>query len=59
MRFYFFISTGTAHCANMYPSSSNDTPQLSETREEVGKILEEWLRESDTIKKTSTSQIDF
>ncbi|XP_012256835.2 putative serine protease K12H4.7 [Athalia rosae] len=35
---------GTAHCANMYPKSENDPPQLTEARERVGQLIGEWLK---------------
>ncbi|XP_015607074.1 putative serine protease K12H4.7 [Cephus cinctus] len=37
---------GTAHCANMYPPSKEDPPQLTQAREEVGRLIGEWLKNS-------------
>ncbi|CAH2034557.1 unnamed protein product, partial [Iphiclides podalirius] len=34
---------GTAHCANMYPASENDPPQLTEARLEIQQYLSTWL----------------
>ncbi|XP_043285971.1 putative serine protease K12H4.7 [Venturia canescens] len=36
---------GTAHCANMYPASSNDLPELTEARQKVNQLIGEWLKE--------------
>ncbi|XP_032400936.1 thymus-specific serine protease isoform X1 [Xiphophorus hellerii] len=35
---------GTAHCANMYPARSQDLPQLSEARDHVFLLLQQWLK---------------
>ena len=35
--------TGTAHCANMYPSSKYDRKELIEAREKISDIVGEWL----------------
>ena len=35
---------GTAHCANMYPASINDPPQLKQARQKVGDLISEWLQ---------------
>ncbi|XP_034943552.1 putative serine protease K12H4.7 [Chelonus insularis] len=42
---------GTAHCANMYPASPNDLPQLVEARKQVGKLIGQWLMQKKTHKK--------
>ncbi len=34
---------GTAHCANVYPPSKNDLPQLVEARKQVGQLIGQWL----------------
>ncbi|CAD5116902.1 DgyrCDS5745 [Dimorphilus gyrociliatus] len=34
---------GTAHCANMYPPSKKDPPQLTKARQKIGDLLEKWL----------------
>ncbi|KAL1510018.1 hypothetical protein ABEB36_004676 [Hypothenemus hampei] len=34
---------GTAHCANMYPPSDTDLPQLESARVEIGKLIQSWL----------------
>nr|XP_019950417.1 PREDICTED: thymus-specific serine protease [Paralichthys olivaceus] len=36
---------GTAHCANMYPASSEDLPQLSLARDHISLILQQWLKQ--------------
>ncbi|XP_076248423.1 putative serine protease K12H4.7 [Calliopsis andreniformis] len=34
---------GTAHCANMYPSSKDDLPELKSARIQIGKLIDQWL----------------
>ncbi|KAK0076431.1 hypothetical protein PV326_010783 [Microctonus aethiopoides] len=34
---------GTAHCANMYPASADDLPQLKLARQQIGKLIGKWL----------------
>ena len=34
---------GTAHCANMYPESPNDPPQLVKAREQISAMIKVWL----------------
>jgi len=36
---------GTAHCANMYPDSPNDLPQLTQARAQILNHLTTWLNE--------------
>ncbi|XP_076060086.1 putative serine protease K12H4.7 [Oratosquilla oratoria] len=36
---------GTAHCANMYPASPNDLPELVESRKTVFNHIKQWLEE--------------
>ncbi|XP_026333446.1 putative serine protease K12H4.7 isoform X2 [Hyposmocoma kahamanoa] len=36
---------GTAHCANMYSPSDNDSTELTEARVEIQQFLDSWLRE--------------
>jgi len=36
---------GTAHCANMYPASENDSQELKDARATILKTLTEWLKE--------------
>ncbi|MED6274835.1 hypothetical protein CHARACLAT_020454 [Characodon lateralis] len=36
---------GTAHCANMYPAGSEDLPQLSEARDHIFLLLQQWLKQ--------------
>ncbi|KAJ9590369.1 hypothetical protein L9F63_016606, partial [Diploptera punctata] len=43
---------GTAHCANMYPSSPNDLPQLVEAREKISNLIGVWLTEKELTKIT-------
>lgn len=40
---------GTSHCANMYPSSETDLPQLTEARVTVKAYLKEMLMEDDLV----------
>ncbi|KAJ8664614.1 hypothetical protein QAD02_006276 [Eretmocerus hayati] len=35
---------GTAHCANVYPSSPNDLPQLTAARQKIQSLLKDWLK---------------
>ncbi|XP_060534670.1 putative serine protease F56F10.1 [Cylas formicarius] len=35
---------GTAHCANMYPKSENDLPQLQAAREQIRQLISTWLK---------------
>ena len=35
---------GTAHCANMYPESDDDSTQLKEARQKVGQLIHQWLQ---------------
>lgn len=35
---------GTAHCADMYPSSENDMPQLKEARIQIKGLIKQWLK---------------
>ncbi|KAH0535652.1 hypothetical protein KQX54_017950 [Cotesia glomerata] len=35
---------GTAHCANMYPASPSDLPDLVKARQKVGAIIRDWLK---------------
>lgn len=34
---------GTAHCANMYPSSEDDLPALTDAREKIKETIGKWL----------------
>ncbi|TNN39046.1 Thymus-specific serine protease [Liparis tanakae] len=36
---------GTAHCANMYPASSEDLPQLALARDHIFLLLQRWLKQ--------------
>lgn len=38
---------GTAHCANMYPPSKKDLPQLTKARQQIGDLLKAWLAQND------------
>ncbi|GLV45531.1 uncharacterized protein CBL_02551 [Carabus blaptoides fortunei] len=35
---------GTAHCANMYPKSEKDLPQLQAAREQIADLIDSWIR---------------
>lgn len=35
---------GTAHCANMYPKSDDDLPELNQARVEIADLIDKWLR---------------
>jgi hypothetical protein len=41
----FVMFSGTAHCADMYPSSSSDPPQLVAARRKVSDLIGQWLDE--------------
>nr|APA33879.1 seminal fluid protein [Nilaparvata lugens] len=36
---------GTAHCANMYPPSEKDFPQLKKAREDISELIGVWLNQ--------------
>lgn len=36
--------TGTAHCANMYPKSENDLPELKAARQQIAQYIDSWIR---------------
>lgn len=38
------LINGTAHCANMYPPSKHDLPQLKAARNQVGQMIDQWLK---------------
>ena len=40
---------GTAHCANMYPESQEDLPQLTAARHSITGLLAKWLQPSSKI----------
>uniref|UniRef100_A0A3B1JQL6 Serine protease 59, putative n=1 Tax=Astyanax mexicanus TaxID=7994 RepID=A0A3B1JQL6_ASTMX len=35
---------GTAHCANMYPARAEDLPALTQARDEIFLLLQQWLK---------------
>lgn len=37
---------GTAHCAEMYPSSPDDPPQLVDARNQIEEIIGNWLAQN-------------
>jgi len=41
-----YIFLGVSHCADLYPSTSKDPPQLSKARETVILHLNKWLTET-------------
>uniref|UniRef100_W6NXJ9 Peptidase S28 domain containing protein n=1 Tax=Haemonchus contortus TaxID=6289 RepID=W6NXJ9_HAECO len=38
-----FMIEGAAHCAEMYPAHEEDSPQLTEIRSKIEKIIGEWV----------------
>ena len=53
---FFIVNVlGTAHCANMYPASPSDTPQLVEARHQIQQHIMMWLQ-ADAWKKSATSK---
>lgn len=42
----YFYFLGVSHCADVYPSTSSDPPQLSKARETVVSYLKKWLEEN-------------
>lgn len=40
----FNLFKGTAHCANMYPPSERDIPQLKEARTQIKDLIKQWLQ---------------
>ncbi len=45
---------GTAHCADMYPSSPNDPPELVAARQQVTSLIQSWLTAHAAASKTPT-----
>jgi len=39
-----FMFVGTAHCANMYPPSDQDSPQLRAARTKIAQLITGWLK---------------
>jgi hypothetical protein len=39
------LFSGTAHCADMYPSSPSDPPQLVAARRKISDLIGQWLDE--------------
>ncbi|VDO20253.1 unnamed protein product [Haemonchus placei] len=46
----FLNCLGAAHCADMYPAQKEDSPQLTETRSKVEKIIGEWVGQHNSNK---------
>jgi hypothetical protein len=44
IKIIFYLFEGTAHCANMYPSSEQDISQLKEARIQIKGLIEQWLK---------------
>jgi hypothetical protein len=42
---FFFFFSGTAHCANMYPSTPSDPPELAQARAQISKLIGQWLQQ--------------
>lgn len=42
-----YVCVGTAHCANMYPDSEDDPPQLVSARQQVSGLIGKWLAMAD------------
>jgi len=56
---FFSPYIGTAHCANMYPPSPTDLPQLKNARETIRAFLSEWLTENDVDNSSEGDNIQF
>lgn len=41
----YFLCSGTAHCANMYPARSEDLLQLTLARDHIFLLLQQWLKQ--------------
>jgi hypothetical protein len=41
----YVLLSGTAHCADMYPSSPSDLPQLVAARRKISDLIGQWLDE--------------
>jgi hypothetical protein len=39
--------SGTAHCADMYPSAASDPPQLVAARRKIADLIGQWLVEDE------------
>ncbi|XP_065205171.1 putative serine protease K12H4.7 [Planococcus citri] len=50
---------GTAHCADMYPSSDEDTQELKEARSKIQTILQSWLQKGKPKPKKFEVQIEY
>ncbi len=35
---------GTAHCANMYPATPKDLPQLIKARQDIEHLIAKWIQ---------------
>ena len=42
---FYLLTSGTAHCANMYPSSDDDTAELKEARTKINNLVGQWLKQ--------------
>ena len=43
------LINGTAHCADMYPESDDDSPELKEARKLIVKTLGQFLNDSELM----------
>ena len=43
--FILLFCSGTAHCANMYPSSDDDSTELKEARTKINNLVGQWLKQ--------------
>ena len=39
------ILLNSAHCADMYPSATDDLPQLKQARELISNLIGNWLKQ--------------
>ena len=54
-----FIVLGTAHCADMYPSSDTDISDLKAARSRILTILQSWLQKGKPKSKKFEVQIEY
>ena len=40
----FYLFAGTSHCADMYPPSDTDPPELTQARAQIGTLIGKWIQ---------------
>lgn len=57
--YFFKKNLGTAHCANMYPPSPTDLPQLTKARTTIRAFLSEWLVQNDFVDSADNIKLTY